>query len=203
MPNSEAETFFFYLLAVVSILSALVVVLEKRLLRSAVALMLLLICGAGLSIILDYELIAGIQVMVFVGGIVVLMIFAIMMTSDGQTFERKPTLGRKLTAAGTALLFFTVTVWALTNTEFKIAEASVHEKASTGKEQIKQIGMTLLSNEEGGYVLTFEVISLLLLAALIGGIVVARRKDPDIPPPPGSKNPGSHAGPGHTRIGIK
>lgn len=176
MTNSSVETIFFWILAIVSVLSALGVVFEKRLLRSAVALMVLLVASAGFSILLGFEFIAGIQILVFVGGIVVLMIFAIMMTSEGNAFERKPTGGRKAVAFVTSTVFFVVVSWVLTATDWAVVEASdggVDEAASS----VEAIGKTLLSNEAGGYVITFELVSLLLLAALIGGIVVARKRE--------------------------
>lgn len=171
MPDSATiELLFFYMLAFVALIGALGVVFEKRLLRSVMCLVLTLGCSAGLTILLDFSFNAAIQVLVFIGGIVILLIYAVMMTSDGQTFQRKPEVGNSLRAGVSCLIFFGVTCWVILNSSF--TTKSVPEPT---KGEAAQIGRLLLSNEAGGYILAFEIISLLLLAALIGGIVVARR----------------------------
>jgi NADH-quinone oxidoreductase subunit J len=115
-------------------------------------------------------------VLVFIGGIVVLLLFGIMMTSEGQTFERLPSASRKAVGGLVSTTFFAITLIVYLNAEFQIASteglASSHQGAA-------MIGRKLLSNERDGYIVPFEVISLLLLTALIGGIVIARKRDPE------------------------
>jgi NADH-quinone oxidoreductase subunit J len=169
MEASHIATFFFYLFSALSVLAALAVVLEKRLLRAAVALVLVLACGAGFAILLGFELMAGVQILVFIGGIVVLLVYAIMMTSSDNQFERPPTLARKLWAAASASALFLLTIAALYASSFKLSNAPQPE------DEVAAVGRQLLSNDAGGYIVAFELISLLLLAALIGSIVVAKR----------------------------
>lgn len=124
--------------------------------------------------ILGFEFIAAIQVLVFIGGIVVLLLFAIMMTSEGQTFEQHPSVARRVVAGAVAAAFFAVTLLVYLNADFPLASADGLAVAHQGADAI---GRKLLSNEREGYMVPFEVISLLLLAALIGGIVIARKEN--------------------------
>jgi NADH-quinone oxidoreductase subunit J len=176
MYSNTVATLFFYFFAVSSIALAMGVVLGRRLLRSAVCLIGVLGCSAGFTVILGFEFVAAIQVLVFIGGIVVLLLFGIMMTSEGQTFERLPSASRKAVGGLVSTTFFAITLIVYLNAEFQIASteglASSHQGAA-------MIGRKLLSNERDGYIVPFEVISLLLLTALIGGIVIARKRDPE------------------------
>ncbi|QDV83372.1 NADH-quinone oxidoreductase subunit J [Planctomycetes bacterium TBK1r] len=176
MHDGTVATLFFYLFAVASIALALGVVLGRRLLRSAVCLIGVLGSSAGLILVLGFEFIAGIQVLVFIGGIVVLLLFAIMMTSEGHTFEQRPSAARRVMGGIVATAFFVVTLSVYVHTDFPPATA---EGLAVSHEDVHAIGRKLLSNERDGYIVPFEVISLLLLAALIGGIVIARKHDPE------------------------
>jgi NADH-quinone oxidoreductase subunit J len=109
-------------------------------------------------------------VLVYIGGIVVLLVFAIMLTSSFELLDDHPSGFRRLIALLAAGAFFIVTAAALLSTSFPVKP--YHGEAIS---DVRKIGMSLLNYGEGGYVLPFEVISVLLLAALIGGIVVARK----------------------------
>jgi NADH-quinone oxidoreductase subunit J len=176
MYSGAVASFFFYLFAASSIALALGVVLGQRLLRSAVCLIGVLGCSAGLTVLLGFEFVAAIQVLVFIGGIVVLLLFGIMMTSEGNTFERQPSASRRAIGALVATTFFAITVIVYLNADFPLASA---EGLAVSHQGADSIGRKLLSNERDGYIVPFEVISLLLLAALIGGIVIARKQDPE------------------------
>jgi len=166
-------TILFWLTAVVSIGLAIAVVTTTRILRAAVYLSGVLIGSAGLFIILDMDFLAAVQVLVYVGGIVVLLVFAIMLTGSVELVEVPPTLMRKMLGGFAALGFFMVTVAA-----FYLTYEKVFPTKAVGDRpvsDVEAIGKQLLSYDSNGYVLPFEVISLLLLGALIGGIVVARK----------------------------
>lgn len=158
----------FYLIATVSIAGALTVVLARRVLRSAVALAFVLLGSAGFYVLLDYDFVAGIQVLVYVGGVVILIIYAVMLTSSLEIKEVKPHPGRKIMGFIAAALFFGTTMTALLNTEF---EQTVHV---TPENLTAEFGRMLLGFGSDGFVLPFEIISLLLLSAVIGSIVIAR-----------------------------
>lgn len=162
-------TAIFYLFGLVAVFGALVVVGSKRILRSAVGLAVTLVSSAGFYFMLDYDFIAGVQILVYVGGIVVLIVFAVMLTSSLEWVEDHPSPLRQALAGGAALLFFVVSMSALFLTDFAPTEtASAHDNIAA------EIGRRMLDTGPGGFVLPFELISLLLLAAVIGGIVIAR-----------------------------
>ncbi|MBU1636927.1 NADH-quinone oxidoreductase subunit J, partial [bacterium] len=128
-------------------------------------------------VLLGAEFLAGIQVLVYIGGIVVLLVFAIMLTSSFELLDDHPSALRRILGILTASGFFAVTALALLSTKFPVK--AYHGEAIS---DVEKIGKSLLNYGPGGYVLPFEVISVLLLAALIGGIVVARKvlvKDPE------------------------
>jgi NADH-quinone oxidoreductase subunit J len=163
-------TALFYIFAASAIGLAVALVLTRRILRAAVWLMGVLFCSAAFYVLLNAEFLAGIQVLVYIGGIVVLLVFAIMLTSSFELLDDHPSGFRRLIALLAAGAFFIVTATALLSTSFPVK--SYHGEAVS---DVTKIGKSLLNYGEGGYVLPFEVISVLLLAALIGGIVVARK----------------------------
>lgn len=171
--NDAAYTVLFYVFGAFAILMALVVVNARRLLRAAVALMLVLMASAALYLLLGAEFLAGVQVLVYVGGIVVLIVFAVMLTSSTDLLEDNPPLGRKVLGAVASIGFLM-----LTGTVFAQLQARESAAGAPPPDDVKAIGAKLLDFGSEGYVLPFELISLLLLAAVIGGIVVARKTPP-------------------------
>jgi NADH-quinone oxidoreductase subunit J len=163
-------TALFYIFAVSAIALAVMLVTTRKILRAAIWLMGVLFCSAAFYVLLDAEFLAGIQVLVYIGGIVVLLVFAIMLTSSFELLDDRPSAFRKIIGVIVAGGFFAGTALALLSTRFPV-------KPFDGQSisEVTKIGKLLLSYGPGGYVLPFEVISILLLAALIGGIVVARK----------------------------
>src|SRR5580693_1232362 len=90
------STIIFYLLAATIIVGALMAVTSRKIFRSAVFLLFSLIGIAGLYFWLDYEFIAAVQVVVYVGGIVVLIIFSIFLTHGSGEDMKRPVLGRAI-----------------------------------------------------------------------------------------------------------
>jgi len=169
MENIVANILF-YSLAAVSVSLALSVVLTRRILRAAVYLMGVLVMSAGFFLMLEAEFLAGVQILVYVGGIVVLLVFAVMLTRSVELLEEVPAFGRKVMAFLVAAAFFGMTVWLFQGTDF-----TPIMQGSMPVENTAAIGRKLLDAGEKGYVLPFEIISLLLLAALIGGSLIARK----------------------------
>lgn len=172
MMGGAIHTIFYFAMGIAALLMAFFVVTSKNTLRSVVCLMAVLTISAGFYLLLNAEFLAGVQILVYVGGIVVLMVFAIMLTGVNQQNELLPEPKRKRPAFIASLLFFIVTASILGKANFPVATNT--EIPADG---IKMIGKSLLDYGPKGYVLPFEVISLLLLAALIGGIVIARKDE--------------------------
>ncbi len=177
MTADAIYTVLFYCLAATAVVLAVSVVSARRLLRGAIALMGVLLMSAGLYVLLGAAFLAGIQVLVYVGGILVLIVFAIMLTRSADLQEDRPSPMRKALGAVAALAFFAITVAAMLS--LPIAHGT---GAPAAQDETKAIGRALLDYGANGYALPFEIISLLLLAAVIGGIVVARKTPPEAQP---------------------
>lgn len=162
--------FFFYLIALFVLYSAYFVVTARNLFRSAMGLLAALIGIAGMYLLLNAQFLSAVQVVVYIGGIVVLMVFAILLIADvtQKVFEQSPSWRKGLIGAA-SLLWFSLLAGSMLSYRFGAAAAAVDKSGS-----IREIGRALLSPAAGGYALPFEVISLLLIAAMVGAVTVAR-----------------------------
>jgi NADH-quinone oxidoreductase subunit J len=165
-------TLVFYFLATLAIVAAVAVVKTSRILRSAVFLAGVLLCNAGFFILLGYEFLAGVQVLVYIGGIIILIVFAIMLTSSVNLLENQPEPSRRWWGLIASVSFFVMVVSALQATDFAVTTQTV------AVDEVSALGFSLLNYGAEGYVLPFEIISLLLLSVLIGGIIIARKVEP-------------------------
>lgn len=163
---------FSYGIAVTAVGFAVAVVTTPRILRAAVYLLVVLLAVAGAYVMLGAEFLAGVQALVYVGGIVVVIVFAVMLTSSVELREAPPPAWRRLLAGLAALGFFGASAAAVLQPPFAAP------RAPTAPGNTSAIGEALLDYGPAGYVIPFELISLLLLSAAIGGIVIARRVQP-------------------------
>jgi NADH-quinone oxidoreductase subunit J len=146
-----------------------IAVSTRQIFRAAIALLFSLVGIAGIYFWMDYQFIAAVQIVVYVGGIVVLIIFSIFLTQ--QSGEKLPLqkMGRKIFSLLAAFCGFALTIVQIFEHTFtKTTEAPVSAT-------IRNIGEELISLDKNGYALPFEVVSILLLAAMIGCIVIATR----------------------------
>jgi NADH-quinone oxidoreductase subunit J len=163
------ERIIFYILAAAIIVFSLFSVTSTRILRAAVYLFLVLVSIAGVYFMLGYHFLGAVQLTVYAGGIVVLIIFSILLTEQIDSRMPAPGLGRMIMSAAVALIGAGLSIFAITGHTFK----TTSEVTNLGT--VENVGERLLSYGEAGYVLPFEVISILLLAAMIGAIVIAKR----------------------------
>ncbi len=161
----NAEALVFWVFAGVTVASAALVVLSRTLIYSAFALLFTFFGVAGLYVLLGADFLAATQLLVYVGGILVLLVFGVMLTHKiydldlrSQTSQLAPGL---IVAIG---LFIVLTAVALK------AEWAVVERAPAPT--TKAIGRLFL----GEYLLPFEAASVLLLVALIGAAMIVRRR---------------------------
>jgi NADH-quinone oxidoreductase subunit J len=162
----------FFLFAVIIVVFSVMTVTSRRILRAAVYLLFVLVSTSGLYFMLNYQFLAAVQLTLYAGGIVVLIIFSILLTSHiNQQFEpaglKKVIFSALASAAGAIVAITTILDFQFQATEKAATEVNMHS-----------IGMSLLSLNSDGYVLPFEVISILLIAAMIAAIVIAKKGGP-------------------------
>ena len=165
------ETIVFYFLAAFISVFSILTVTTRRMVRSATYLLFVLFGTAGIYFLLGYTFLGSVQIMVYAGGIVVLYVFSILLTSGegdrAEKLKRSRFLAGLFTMiAGLAIiLFITLKHNFLQTTNLVPLEINIHT-----------IGNALLSSDKYGYILPFEAISILLLACIIGGIMIARKR---------------------------
>jgi len=164
------DDLLFLLFAATMLGSGLMVVLGRNIIRSGLWMIASFASLAGLYVLLGAPLVAAAQVLVYIGAISVLVLFAIMLTQSKEgpnslVFHRQAWAGA-LAAVGLAIVLALViggTSW---------PEATADKVATVTSELAKR-----LFDSQAGYVLPFEIVSVLLLAAVIGGIFLAKRED--------------------------
>ena len=165
------ETVVFYFLAIFIIATSIMTVTTQRIVRSATYLLFCLFGTAGIYFLLDYTFLGSVQIMVYAGGIVVLYVFSILLTSGegdraGKAKRSKFFAALLTTIVGAAIVLFIVLKHKFLQTgELISKEVDMHT-----------IGNMLLSSDKYGYILPFEAVSVLLLACIIGGILIARKR---------------------------
>jgi NADH-quinone oxidoreductase subunit J len=155
----------FYLLSFIIIVSSIYVVTLKNIFHSAIFLILTLFSVAGIFILLGAEFLAVSQVLIYVGAVSVLMIFAIMLTSRLASKKIVQSNEQVTTAIFICAGFLLISLGSFANTVWRVNTEPLPEN------NILTIGQLLMTD----YVLPFEVVSIVLLAALIGAIVLSRK----------------------------
>ncbi|OUW79817.1 MAG: hypothetical protein CBD77_01945 [bacterium TMED217] len=158
--------FVFWFIAALTVMSAAFVVLNNQLIYSAVALLFTLFGIAGLYVFLWADFIAGIQILVYVGGILVLVIFGIMLTNKIRSVRISHKSIQQGVGGVIAFWLFIFLFIALSKAPWLLNDSV--EPSST----VREIGILLLTD----FLLPFEIISVLLLGALIGAAVLSRGK---------------------------
>jgi NADH-quinone oxidoreductase subunit J len=165
----NSQVMFFVFAGIILIFSVMTVT-SRRILRSAVYLLFVLLATAGLYFMLNYNFLAAVQLTVYAGGIVVLIIFSILLTS--HISERAPMAGIKQSLFSALAVIIGAVLTLITIFRFTFTPTT---EPSIGSD-IRTVGIRLISYGKDGYALPFEVISVLLLAAMIGAIIVARKE---------------------------
>ena len=158
----------FWLLAAMTIGGASMIIFSRNLIHAVIFLIISLLGVAGLYLTLSADFIAVVQVLIYVGAISVLMLFAIMLTPRAERDNSESSL--KLPAAAVMVLILTATVYVALDTDW----GAVRQAALA--DQARLIGQSLINE----YVLPFEIGAVLLTAALVGAIALARQDDEDV-----------------------
>lgn len=161
----------YVIIALAMVVCSVLTITSRKILRSATYLLFTLFSAAALYFMLGYEFLGAVQIAVYAGGIVVLFVFAIMLTSKPGDNAEKLTSKSRLSGMIAALAMLVIAGYAL------IARVINYTKLPDMVPQtMKQIGETMMGTGQGGHLLPFEAVSVLLLACIIGGVVIARKR---------------------------
>ena len=168
-----ANQVIFGLLALVIVVCSILTVTTRRILRAATYLLFVLFATAGIYFQLDYTFLGAVQLAVYAGGIVVLFVFSILLTSHPG--DKSELLTPKKRVVGLIASIFGATVCGYTLFTYPFFTKPL-TSVITGEVDMKEIGHALMGMDKFQYLLPFEAVSVLLLACIIGGIMIARKR---------------------------
>ena len=160
----------FIVLAIFIVVSAVLAVTTKRILRAATYLLFVLFGTAGIYFLLNYSFLGAVQLLVYAGGMTVLYVFSILLTSSEGDQAEKLKPGKMVAGLVTALAALGICLAVMLRHQF------LPSSFERGELAMRTIGHALMSTGKDGYVLPFEVISILLLACIVGGLMIARKR---------------------------
>jgi len=168
------ELILFYIFAAITLVSAILVITQKNVVHSAVFLASTLLSVAGIFLTLHAEFLAGVQVIVYVGGILVLFVFVMMLISlERSTTERQFSRQWMIALiAAAALIAELGYVIYRGKDSFVLPAADAQAAADTLTGNTEVVGTALFTS----FLLPFEIASILLLVAIVGAVVLAKRK---------------------------
>lgn len=156
----------FYAFAIVTVVSAVGVVFSRSIVYAAFSLLFTFFGVAALYVLLSADFIAITQILLYVGGILVLIVFGIMLTSRANSVEIKRGMLSIAPAVLVAGVIAGTLMGVLTTTQWPTSNFSPYEETA------RPIGALLMTH----FVLPFELASILLLVALVGAVIIARRE---------------------------
>ena len=165
------ETVVFYFLAVFISVCSILTVTTRHMVRSATYLLFTLFGTAGIYFLLGYTFLGSVQIMVYAGGIVVLYVFSILLTSGEGDRTTKLKRSKQMAGLGATVGGAIIVVFITLKHKFLVTTDLVPLEIN-----IKTIGHSMLSSDKFGYLLPFEAVSILLLACIVGGLVIARKR---------------------------
>lgn len=173
----SVEVVLFYLFATIAVVSALLLITRKNVVHSAVCLAATLLAVAGIFLNLHAEFLAGVQVIVYVGGILVLFVFVIMLISVEKSVQERQFSRGWIVGLVTSLILIAQLVFVVWRGKDSLLLAEADARAPsmfnfTGNAQL--VGEALYTQ----YLLPFEIASILLLVAIVGAVALAKKKTP-------------------------
>ncbi len=171
-----ATAFFFYLLSATMIIGGILVITRKNAVHSAMALITALLAQAGLYLMLYAPFVAGVQIILYAGGIMVLFLFVIMLINLERTVKERQFNKQWLVGIVAAALLgglFIAVYTATTKGKPLFPEGKMTYVESNN---VQEIGTLLYDVHRGVYMFSFEIASLLLLVAIIGAVVMAKKR---------------------------
>jgi len=168
-----ATPFFFYLLAATMIIGGILVITRKNAVHSALALITALLAQAGIYLMLYAPFVAGVQIILYAGGIMVLFLFVIMLISIERAEKERQFNKQWLVgiAAAAALGGLFIAVYTKGKSLFPDHNLAFPDAGNT-----QAVADLLYGKNTGVYMFSFEIASLLLLVAIIGAVVMAKKR---------------------------
>lgn len=170
--ESVGNIILYFIIALAIIVFSVLAVTTRKILRSATYLLFVLFATALVYFQLEFEFLGAVQIAVYAGGILVLFVFAIMLTQKPGKEAEPLTSQKRVMGISAAIAGVAVCSYAL----FSYGQFCAQKLLPAGDYSIEQIGKALLNSDKFGLLLPFEAVSVLLLACIIGGVVVARRR---------------------------
>jgi NADH-quinone oxidoreductase subunit J len=172
-------TVLFYVFALMSAGSAVAMVISRNIVRTAVALLFTLLGVGGLYFLLDAEFLAAVQLVVYAGGTLILIVFGVMLTSKSPFSKFEPKLVEVIVAMSIAAVLLVALLMAINNS---MPTFGTSEQATGARYPVDLLGQALL----GDYLVPFELSSVLLLVVMIGAAYLAkgRKHEPEFAPTP-------------------
>jgi NADH-quinone oxidoreductase subunit J len=165
------ETLFFIIVAAVAVLSSILVITCKNPINSALSLVMTFFCLATFYVMLDAPFMAAVQVIVYAGAIMVLIIFVIMLLNIRTETGRRSSHSLFIGVATGLFLLFQI-IYFLSRSSLTGAKGSVNAALINRVGHIELIGTGLYTE----FLLPFEIASILLLVAIVGAVVLAKKK---------------------------
>jgi len=158
----------FYVFAALTVLSAFVVVFARSIIYAAFSLLFTFLGVAGLYVLLSADFLAVVQIMVYVGGILVLLVFGVMLTRNATNIEVDTGTLKTLPALIIVSVTLALFIQLFTRTDWSVVDGIPEIDGTT-----MEIGEMLVTT----YIMPFEVIGILLLVAIMGAALIARRSE--------------------------
>ena len=170
MSTAELQETVFFILASIIVVFSILTVTTTRILRSATYLLFVLFATAGIYFQLEYSFLGAVQLTIYAGGIIILYVFSILLTTVDKTKVTKLKNSKMFAGLLTALAGAVICVY------ITLTHSFGPSRFTGGEINMKVIGNALMGTEKYQYLLPFEAISILLLTCIIGGIMIARKR---------------------------
>jgi NADH-quinone oxidoreductase subunit J len=164
----------FYIFAAIAVFSAILVITRRNVIHSAAFLGATLFAVAGIFLTLHAEFLAGVQVIVYVGGILVLFVFVIMLIAVERSVHERQYNRQWTIALVTSAILIIEIAYGLYRGRDSFNLPQVVPPAASAAGNSEQVGTALYT----AYLLPFEIASILLLVAIVGAVVLAKKRTP-------------------------
>lgn len=169
----DISNIIFYVLAVCMALFSVLTVTTRSIVRAATCLLFVLFGTAGLYFLLGYTFLGAVQAMVYAGGIIVLYVFSILLTSGAKDSLSRFSKTKVGAAIVTSLAGLALVAFILFSHGFASQAVGTLNECTPS---IDSIGTFMLSSDKNGYLLPFEAVSVLLLACIVASLIIARKR---------------------------